>query len=94
MLELNSPRKIPRYLLDNEKDKIKYIMAYLFVNATVDDFTNPCAFIKRRMSFLNDDTFSYLNQGIEVDIGTHFFDSKLAIKNNRLLMLLLPNFLV
>lgn len=82
MLELNSPRKIPRYLLDNEKDKIKYIMAYLFVNATVDDFTNPCAFIKRRMSFLNDDTFSYLNQGIEVDIGTHFFDSKLAIKNS------------
>ncbi len=82
MLELTSLRKIPKYLLDDEENKIKYIMAYLFVNATVDDFVKPCEFIKRRMSFLNDSTFSYLNKGIELDINNNFFNSKLAIKNS------------
>lgn len=57
-------------------------MTYLFVNATTEDFSNPCEYISRRILFLNDNTFSYLDKGIEVEINNLFLGSKLKVKRN------------
>lgn len=81
-LDFSYNRKMPPFLNDSKENKIKWIMAYLFVNATVEEFANPIEYIKRRMSFLKDDTFSYLDKGKELDINDLFMGSKLEIKNN------------
>lgn len=36
-------------------DKIKSLLAYLFANATTDDFDDPISFLERRIKFLNSD---------------------------------------
>lgn len=81
-LDLCYERKVPTFLNDIERNKIKWIMAYLFVNATTEEFIRPVEYIKRRIAFLKDSTFSYLDEGIELDINNLFMGSKLEIKNN------------
>ena len=78
-LELQMDRKTPRYL---ERDKYheKAILAYLFVNATPEDFHNPESFIRRRINMLKDKTFSYLDSPIEINGGDIVLDSKVCIE--------------
>jgi len=82
-LEIKLNRRVPNFVKNKERNKIKWIMAYLFVNATIDDFIRPVEYLKRKIAFLRDETFSYLDNGITIDIGEYFVDSKLEIKNNR-----------
>lgn len=52
------PEEILDYKEYNEQDRIckeKTIMAYLFANATADDFININQYIKRRIDFINND---------------------------------------
>ena len=81
-LELAYKRKVPSFIMNKERNTIKWIMAYLFVNATTEDFINPVSYIKRRMAFLNDATFSYLNEPVSLEIGNHFLNSSIKIKNS------------
>ncbi len=37
----------------DEKNIVKTIMALLFSNATIEDFNNPCAFLQKRIDFIN-----------------------------------------
>ena len=39
--------------ITDEKNKIKTIIASLFSNATLEDFNNPCSFLKKRIDFFN-----------------------------------------
>lgn len=50
------------------KDYLKEIMTTVWSNATVEDFNNPIAFLKRRIKIINDDNFNYQNH----KIGTIF----------------------
>lgn len=81
-MEISYKRKIPGFVTDKEKNNIKWIMSYLFINATTEDFLNPVFYIQRRMQFLQDTTFSYLNDGVELNIGHHFLHSLLEISNH------------
>ena len=55
-LELN--RKHMPFAFDKKKAHIKSLMAYLFVNMSTEDFLNPVDTIRRRIEFLEDQTFS------------------------------------
>lgn len=79
MLELEFDRKSPRFIQDEERNHIKFILAYLFVNATTEDFMNPENLIKRNIAFLKDETFKDLNE--QFDLNGHFLDSKIEVKN-------------
>jgi len=79
MLELEFDRKSPRFVFEEEKNHIKLIIAYLFVNATTEDFLNPENLIKRNINFLKDQTFNELNNSVY--LNGHFFDSEIEIKN-------------
>ena len=81
-MELSFGRKIPSFISDKKKNTIKWIISYLFVNATTEDFINPCEYIKRRINFLDDYTFSYLDDGRDVEINNQFLGSKLRIERN------------
>ena len=67
-LELEKNRKSIAFINDKEKNHIKMLMVYLFANATTEDFLNPVPFIKRNISFLEDETFKYLNDGIIIKL--------------------------
>ena len=62
-LELEKKRKIINFVNNKEENQMKLLMTYLFVNATTEDFLNPVYYIRRYREFLNDDTFSYLEDG-------------------------------
>lgn len=80
-LELKLNRKTPHFYNDELRNKIKWIISYLFVNATTEEFLNPIDLVNRRIKFLKDETLTYLNNGIEIDINDIITDSKLCIKN-------------
>ena len=77
-LELSINRKTLNII--NAKDKIKFLIVNLFANGTTEDFINPENFIRRNIKFLKDNTFNYLDKGIEVDVNNILKDSKLEIK--------------
>lgn len=68
-LELAYNRKFKVYT-DPIRNQIKGIMMYLFVNATPEDFINPEELLKKRISFINDQTF-------------HRYDNETRIKTNQ-----------
>ena len=81
--ELEVGRKsLKIYGPNKEKDTIKCLMAYLFVNATTEDFLNPCDFLIRRIKFLEDNTLSLFEDGQVLDLGPLFKGSKLFIKDS------------
>ena len=80
-MEFNKKRKIPTFVFDDLKNRMKFIIVYLFVNATTEDFNNPIHLIRRNIAFLQDDTFSYLNDAEKINIGDNFFGSSLILQN-------------
>lgn len=75
-------KKFPFFSKDSEKNKIKILIAYLFANATTEDFNNPFDLLDRNIQFLCDDTFENLNDGIEVKLDNCLQSSNLQIKNS------------
>lgn len=79
-LELKKERKTREFYREKNKNTIKWIMAYLFVNATTEEFLKPEDLLRRKMDFLNDKTFDSLNEGIEIPLGAVFKNSNICIK--------------
>lgn len=78
-LELEKNRKTPPYR-EKEKSREKALLAYLWVNATTEDFKNPEQYLDKRIQMLKDDSFSYLENGIEIEGGSSLLDSKIRIE--------------
>jgi len=76
-LELSKNRKITKFYEDVDKNTIKLIMTYLFVNATTEDFLNPSDLIRRNIDFLNDNTFSDFSNFINISNN-----NSISIKNS------------
>ena len=79
-LELSLKRKSLRV---DDKDKIKLLICNLFANATPTDFLDPERFIRRYINFLKDNTFSYLDNSLQVDASNIIKDSTLIIKREK-----------
>lgn len=79
ILELECNRKAPKFIHEEEKNRIKFMIACLFVNANTEDFLHPENLIRRNIAFLKDETFKDLNE--QFDLNGHFLDSKTEVKN-------------
>lgn len=79
-LELAKSRKIPNFYKQTSKDRIKWIMTYLFVYATTEDFINPIEYIEKRISFLKDQSFIDFIEGKTIPLGETFNNANLIIK--------------
>ena len=66
---------------NNELDtRIKFIIAYLFANASTEEFLDPEGMLRRRIDFLDDDSFEYLNEGKVIPLGSTFGNSDIFLK--------------
>ncbi len=80
--ELAKKRKCVRFVKEEEHNYIKFLMSYLMVNASTEDFVNPINYMDRYMAFLEDDTFNHLNDGLEIELEGVFDGCKMRIKNS------------
>lgn len=78
-LEKELNRKLPTIVYDKERNKIKFLISYLFVNATTEEFLNPLELIKRKINFLKDKTFNNLN--LEIELPN--LKSNIIVKNTK-----------
>ncbi len=81
-LELEKDRKTITFFSDKKKNQIKFIITYMFVNATTEDFLSPIELVERQISFLKDDTFDFLDMPLTIDMGEKFINSELSIKKS------------
>lgn len=79
-LELKANRKAISFYRDEKYYHKKLLLSYLLVNATTEDFLNPISLIKRNISFIKDETFDYLKNGLQIDVAKTFPNSRLEIK--------------
>ena len=82
-LTIESGRKTGFFIEDKEKNRIKQIMAYLFVNATVEDFNNPCELLRKNIAYIKDNTLSYLEDGLDIPLGDYFANSSLIVQEEQ-----------
>ncbi len=80
LLELSLKHKTFTFVKNTKKNNIKFILAYLFVNASTQDFLNPITYIKRRISFLQDTTFHDIDKKT-FDLGAALLNTQLEIIN-------------
>ena len=81
-LEIQVDRRYYKIYSDVARNKIKAIMTYLFVNANTEEFLNPEDLLRRRIAFLMDETFSYLDYGDELVLEDFMLNSNIKIKRS------------
>ena len=81
-LEMQADRKYYKIYSDVVRNKIKAIMTYMFVNANTEEFFNPEDMLRRRIAFLNDNTFSYLDDGGELVLEDFMLNSNIKLKRS------------
>ena len=65
--ELKAGRKVLPNM--TEKDKYKWILMYLWIYATTEDFFNPIEYIQKRIDFLEDHTFDELQDKMVIPLN-------------------------
>ena len=81
-VELSKNRKCLSFVHDSDRNKKKFLMTYLMVNATTEDFLNPVKYIDRTISFLQDETLSSYNEEDLILFQGVFDGCFFKIKNN------------
>ena len=66
----------------NVEDKIKFLTAYTFANATFDDFANPLAFLDRTISFIKNPTLTDVEETVDLT-DTPIEADEVLIKNEK-----------
>lgn len=79
-MEMFLDRKYYTIVGDFMKNKVKAIMAYLFVNANTEEFLNPEKLIRRKINFLKDDVFEFLCNEELIDMSKFVEDSFVKLK--------------
>ena len=81
-IEFQKQRKTITFFSDKEKNHIKWLIAYLFVNATTEDFLSPVKLVTRNIRFLKDTTFDFLETPLEVKMSENLLNSTLVVQKN------------
>ena len=79
---LETRSKFPTFSFDKQQNILKCIVAFLFTNASTQDFVNPIQFIDRNISFLNDTTFDDIKGGLITKPLSSFDGSSIVINVN------------
>jgi len=66
-LELSLNRRHSKFYSDKERNLKKFLISYLFVNSTTEEFYNPNQMIKRKINFLKDKTLDNLSEIIPLE---------------------------
>ena len=77
-LELSLNRKHPLFIKDAIDNFKRMLISYLFVNASITDFENVNDLLRKRISFLKDNTFKDYHKTIKMP---SLLDSNLVISN-------------
>lgn len=77
---IQGERKHFRLVSDVYENRYKLYMAFLFTNFSTEDFLSPEQAIKRHIEYIQDDTFSYLDEGYDFIIGDKLNDCALEVK--------------
>ena len=80
-LEISKGRKCISFANSDINVYKKFLISYLMVNASTEDFSNPISYLRRTIDFLNDHSFDDLNNGILFDLNGMLSGCKLKIKN-------------
>lgn len=78
--EVVADRKCLNFVDGSLDMKIKFIIMYLFANASTEEFLNPETMLRRKIDYLNDDTFSYLDEGYLVDLNNSLYSSSVFLE--------------
>ena len=73
-------RKTLKFYNNEYDDKIKMLIAYLFINFSTEDFLNPVEAIRRYIDYMLDNSFEYLNEGKVIPLGSTFGNSDIFLK--------------
>ena len=79
-LEIQKDRKMARFIKEDAKGRIKWLLMYLFSYATTEDFINPISYIHKRIDFLKDETFKDLSSPISISLGDRMLDTELEVQ--------------
>ena len=80
-LEISKKRKCINFY-GNDREYKKFLISYLMVNASTEDFMNPIEYLRRTISFLNDDTFDEFSDGYNFELNGLLGDCKLRVKDS------------
>ncbi len=75
-------RKVMNFYANDEKTKIKMIIAYLFTNFSTEDFLNPVEAIRRHVDYMLDSSFEYLDKGHSISLGEAFGSSDIYLQRH------------
>ena len=78
--EIELDRKCIWFSNNSLDTRIKFIITYLFANASTEEFLDPEGMLRRRIDFLDDDSFHYLNDGQIIPLGTAFGNSDIYLQ--------------
>jgi len=67
-LEISLNRRHPMIVTDKERNLKKFLISYLFVNSTTEEFLNPCLMLKQRIAFLENNLLKNLDQTFTLEI--------------------------
>ena len=81
-LEFSKNRKCLSFSNDDINTYKKFLISYLMVNASTEDFSDPMNYLRRTIDFLNDNSFSELNNGMLLALNGVLSGCKLRIKNS------------
>lgn len=79
---IQGERKHFKLVNDTYENRYKLFMAFLFTNFSTEDFLNPEQAIRRHIEYIQDDTFSYLDDGYDFIIGDKLNGSSLNVKRS------------
>ena len=74
---LKQGKKVP--IGNDERDRIKWLMMYLFVYATTEDFYDPINYIQKRIDFIQDHTFDELDEKVSIPLSDKISNVNLDI---------------
>lgn len=77
---LESGRRLPYF--KTRSDQIRFIISYLFVNATTEEFNNPIELLNKHIAFLEDDTFKEYDVPITLPLDGDLENTSLSIRRN------------
>ena len=80
-LEISKNRKCINFSKDKIREYKKFLISYLMVNASAEDFMDPINYLRRTIDYLGDQTFSDLDNGILLELDGLLDGCCLKIKN-------------
>ena len=75
---LESGRKLPYF--KNKNDQIRFIISYLFVNSTTEEFNNPIELLQKHIGFLEDETFKEYDKKATISLDGELNNTSLSIE--------------